>query len=243
MNPSIIVPSAAGAASGSVIRPPARLGDARKNWMALAQVAGRLPGLQAGIQGAYDQIAALQNAKNVMLGMHPFKLYQLPSVLRVTPDPANDWLAFRVRAGRVLESDATGTDGSDSNPDDEGFLNTAADIYVPSNTLKFWFWLEIATGDTTTAVVRYGSDPTASSYTDGGHPSLNWTTTVPWTTFPKFDAPHLPIGWVDTQTNLSSNTAVVRQLLRTDVLWVYRETTVCVDGVEKKAGVVRTDYY
>jgi hypothetical protein len=44
-----------------------------------------------------------------------------------------------------------------------------------------------------------------------------WETSNPWTSFPKPDAQHIPIGWVDTSTQAANLTPIVRQLLRTDV--------------------------
>ena len=74
----------------------------------------------------------------------------------------------------------------------------------------------VAGAGTTTAVVRYGPDPTAESY--GA-----WTTDNPWDGAPKPDAGHVPIGWVDTATNRSKYSAIIRQYLRTDLVFLGSE--------------------
>jgi hypothetical protein len=143
---------------------------------------------------------------------HPFKLYQLPPMYR-DGTSADDWLKFRVRAGRVLGTDAAGTDGQDADPDAEVYVPGAADITLPSGAAKFWFWLEFGAGGSG-AIVRYGTDPTAASY------STAWMSINPWTVAPVPDSQHVPIGWVDTSTDTGNHNAIVRQLLREDVVTV-----------------------
>jgi hypothetical protein len=118
---------------------------------------------------------------------------------------ADDWRKFRVRAGRVFENEATGTDGADENPDAETYP-TMTDIEVPDLALEYWFWLEVSDAG---AVVRHAEDPTVSDPVDNPNP---------WTTFPTLDGEHIPIGFVDTDTYSTEKRAVVRQLLRTDVI-------------------------
>jgi len=149
--------------------------------------------------------------------LHPFKLYQLPSMYRQAHDPATDWLRWRVRAGRVLETDAAGTDGIDTDPDSESYPDSAPDIIIPSGIAKFWFWIEIGMDSfgATTAQVFYGDNPKVSRYPADG--DALWTSDNPWTSFPVPDANHVPVGWIDTATNAGNKQAVVRQLLRTDL--------------------------
>jgi hypothetical protein len=146
--------------------------------------------------------------------MHPFKIYNVPSVLRVTPDDDNDWRLFRVRAGQVMGVDVTGTDADDANPDDESYPDVD-DFEVPISTPEYWFWIE----DTGSGwVLRYGPDETASSYDGGPDPGQAWTSSNAWTTGPIPDSTHIPVGTVDTDTFSDDNTAVIRQLLRADVV-------------------------
>ena len=158
--------------------------------------------------------------------MFPFKLYRFQGPLDPSAASGTVWRMFRVRAGQVLESAATGTDGDDdplpnADPDELYYPITAPEVLVPAATAKFWFWLEVGAGPPTTAVVRYGPDPTADSYTPGGgDPTAAWTSEAAWTGAPVPDASHIPIGWVDTNTHAADLRAVVRQLLRADVVSV-----------------------
>lgn len=210
MRGSFSAPGVSGPSSGSVVRPPARGGDARRNWLAVAQLSGRLSGLVGGLQTVDDRVSAMKRGGLVLADLHPFKIYNLPSVLRTTPAPETDWLLFRVRAGRVMSTNALNTDGADSDPDVEDFPDVT-DVEVPSGTASFWFWLEI---NGTVPTVRWGPTPTASSFS--GTPA--WTSTNPWTSFPTVDSAHVPIGWVDSQTDAANKVAHVRQILRTDLL-------------------------
>jgi hypothetical protein len=157
---------------------------------------------------------------------HPFKLYQLPQMYRDGTDPQTDWRRWRVRAGRVMEVNAIGTDGLNDNPDQETYplqgvdSPALADYLVPANVAQFWFWVEIGQDESgaRTAVVRYHTDPTQASYDGGEFAAQAWgPSDNPWSSFPKPDAQHVPIGWVDTSSQGGDLTAVVRQLLRTDV--------------------------
>ncbi|MCX6922604.1 MAG: hypothetical protein NT154_05225 [Verrucomicrobia bacterium] len=143
--------------------------------------------------------------------LHPFKLYQYPSLFR-DGTSADDWRKYRVRAGNVLGTNATGTDAQDTDPDTEIYPPTATDITVPANTAKYWFWLEIDSGATpATAIVRHGTDPTDDSYA------------IPWDTAPENpvpDANHITIGYIDTLTNAADCIPIVRQLLREDIVSV-----------------------
>jgi hypothetical protein len=191
--------------------------DSRKNWRAINALedSRRRHAVLLGVtEDDYGRVRLTPRGAV----MHPFKIYQMPLSLRTSVD-ANTWRKFRVRAGRVLESDATGTDG-ESWPDGQLFPSAGQEVTVPATTAQFWFWLEIgSSGGTTTAVVRWHSDPTATSY-DGGEDTTaaDWTSTNAWTGFPVIDAEHVPIGWVDTNTKASEKVALVRQLLRADLI-------------------------
>jgi hypothetical protein len=170
------------------------------------------------------------------LGMHPFKIYQLPQKYRASANvPPNPWRTFRVRNGLLLTGTATGitptgTDMVDQ-PYDNVFItkkdgtrlsnnwNVAApnsiDIEVPDNLSTFWFWIELSS-DGLTAVIRYGNDPTVSSYSDGVN--VTWISTNPWSNYPNLDSAHIPLGFVDTLSGHSKKTAFVRQYWRTDIL-------------------------
>jgi hypothetical protein len=128
---------------------------------------------------------------------HPFKLYQVYSS---PPDPDTDWLKFRVRAGRVLGTDAAGTDGKNANPDAEELqsADTSTFTTITAGEAAFWFWLEIAAGAGT---VHSSADPTE----DG------------WDTCPFPDEHHIPIARVDTLTHQADKVAVIRQYLRADL--------------------------
>ena len=232
MQTPLSVPGRSGPTQTSNVRVPAPGDDVRRNWISVAQTASALSGQANGLQALKDQVNALKYISRRLVELHPFKIYQLPSLLRVNGgDPAVDWRKFRVRAGRVLETDADGTDSdSDSRPDtdpDSEYLplDNGLDISVPTGTPSFWFWLEIGQDEdsTTTAIVRYGPNPSADSYTDSGNPDNSWDTDNPWTNFPKPDSGHVPIGWVDTATNASSYTPIIRQYLRTDLVFIGSE--------------------
>jgi hypothetical protein len=189
-----------------------------RNWQVINQLNREGEAARQGLVAARYQLEGRRGqATEENLGLFPFCLYQLPSNFRSVVDPTTDWRRWRVRGGRVLESEATGTDGS-TDPYAEEYPALATDILVPANTQKFWFWLEIGTSGTTTAVVRYGPTPTASSYNDGVNPS--WTSTNAWTSATKPDETHIPIGWVDTQTLAANSISKPRQLLTSDVVTV-----------------------
>lgn len=221
---SFTAPGISGPASGTVVKAPVRGGDARKTWLVAAQLAGRMGALQGMSQQALDRLALLWGAQQPSL-FHPFKIYPYPSILIAegSQDPSTDWLKFMVRAGNVLGVDATGTDGANSDPDTEAYPS-ASYISVPANTAKFWFWLEIA-ADSSSAVVRYGDVPSASRYPAAG--AALWTSNSPWSGAPVPDAQHVPIGWVDTNTHAAQRVAVVRQLLRADIVQVWGGGSPC----------------
>ena len=193
-----------------------------RNWERInAAVATADDARNVGVQLRYREGRPGMRAGEVL---HPFKIYQPPWEFVEGTVWATFWRTFRVRAGRVMETDATGTDAAtdavpNADPDALYYPTGSVDIIIPAATAKFWFWLEIDTsGSATTAVVRYGPDPTVSSYTDGVNPA--WSSSNEWDASPVPDADHVPIGWVDTNTNAAELRAVVRQLLRADVVQV-----------------------
>lgn len=149
-------------------------------------------GARGGVQAVVDHIASGKAAGRRLIELFPFAIYQLPSVLRAAP-AANDWLKFRVRAGKYLGVDVSGTDGANDDPDSESLFEAdTLDISVPSGTPSFWFWLD-------------ASNPAAPALKSGVTP-------------PTFDSSHVAIGMVDTSTNAATRQAVVRQIVRTDII-------------------------
>ena len=202
MQTSFTAPGVSGPGAAGLIKTPGPGDDSRRNWTSIQQMAFALKGLTSGLQELRDQVNAMKERAAFLDTLHPFKIYQLPAVLRAAPNATTDWLKFRVRAGRVLGDDATGTDANDVNPDDETYPDVD-DITVPSGVEEYWFWLD-------GTVVKHGYDDGA-----GGDPVSQG-----WTSFPDPDATHIPIGFVDTDTLSGSYTAIIRQLLRTDVVTV-----------------------
>ena len=224
MQTPLSTPGKSGPGASSNVKLPRAGGSVRHNWVALHQLASGLAGQAAGVEGLRSEVAGLMSVSRRLVDFHPFKLYVLPDVLRAEEDAENDWRKFVVRAGRVMATDATGTDAdadgvSNGDPDGEYMPPTVPEVVVPEGVEKFWFWLEIGAEE---VVVRYGPEPTAASYTpSGGDPTAAWgPTDNPWTAGPVPDGEHIPIGWVDTNTYGDGYVAVVRQLLRADVVQV-----------------------
>lgn len=126
---------------------------------------------------------------------HPFRIYVHPQDSRTSP-ASDDWRKIRVRSGIVLVSgvDYTLSGVDDCDEPDSGMLATTGDITVPENTAQYWVWLVLTTSGTPTATVSSGATP------------------------PSWDATHLPIGYVDTDTNAAEKYVVIRQIQRTDVI-------------------------
>lgn len=175
--------------------------DSRKNWRFINQLEDerRIHAQLLGIEDDRGTAADQRRPRARVAGMHPFKLYCLPWALR-TATSADDWRKFRVRAGRVMGADVTGTDAADDNPDGELFPSVT-DIEVPDGTAAYWFWIEISGA--------------AGSVQHSAAPASNG-----WAGFPIPDETHIPIGYVDTETKSAGKVAIVRQLLRTDVVSV-----------------------
>ena len=229
MNGRTTIPGVGGLSSTAAIRIPGRGGDSRRNWLSIAQLAGATKGLAAGVQTALDQVGALKGPLAAGDALHPFKIYRLPTIYRLesAQDPANDWRKFRVRAGAVFGAsavyDVSGCDSYPFDPDSDAYLSTDDEIVVPDSTSRFWFWIEIGSaGGTTTAVVRYGDDPTIDTsltpYDDGVNPE--WSSARVWSVAPRPTRNFVPIGWVDTLSGHANKDATVRQFLRSDVLFL-----------------------
>jgi hypothetical protein len=196
-------------------------GDIREDWRSINQLEAQRRALATDLAIAQDQINNLR-VSSARGPIHPFKIYQLPWNLRTGTPAASDWRKVRVRAGRVLETDASGTDGA-SNPDAQLFPATGAagctEITVPADTAAFWFWLEIgSSAGSTTAIVRYHTNPIASSFDGGGVPAQAWTSSSPWTDYPHIDASHVPIGVVDSNSRKTDFLLLIRQFVRTDLV-------------------------
>jgi hypothetical protein len=195
---SLIAPGVSGASTSGVIKPPVRGGRSDTVWRSVAQIAGGLADVQAGTEAASAAFQARKYTQDAQTLLHPFKIYQLPGVLRGTPNYAADWLKFRVRAGRVYINGApanvAGTDAADTDPDAENYPNVS-DISVPSNTASYKIWIEIS-----------GANASINSGANG------------WSGYPNTSATIIPVGIIDTQSSSGSATAVVRQILRADVL-------------------------
>lgn len=176
-------------------------GDVRQDWRAIneLEVERRRHALLLG--AAEDEVAAgaVKKPQRRAEGMHPFRIYCAPWNLRAT-NTADDWRKFRVRAGRVMGADVTGTDAADDNPDGELFPSVT-DIEVPDGTAAYWFWIEISGA---AGAVQHSAAPASNG----------------WAGFPIPDETHIPIGYVDTETKSAGKVAIVRQLLRTDVVSV-----------------------
>ncbi len=154
----------------------------------------------------------------------PFKIYSFPSVWRAVPAITTDWLKFRIYLGcynNVVVSgcdrtDATpGTtnyvpDGPDSQvfPSESGTDFTGTEYTLPAGIAQSYFWIDATSASAPAIKWGYAGSVTSGL---GGTPASQG-----WTTFPAPDATHIPIGWVDTQTDAATYWAHTRQLLRHD---------------------------
>lgn len=185
--------------------------DSRKNWRRINEVDAELSAL-AGLVGALRAtVAELRGQVTEGGRLHPFKVYRLPQRLRAAAGAA-DWRSFRVRSGQVMGVEATGTDGAAA-PDGDSYPDVT-DIVVPESVAEFCFWLE---DDGADWVLRWGDDPTADSYDGTGTPTWG-PSDNPWTVYPEMDGTHVLLATVDTSTNVAEKVAVVRQLVRQDLV-------------------------
>ena len=199
-----------------------------RNWQRINDVSGT--SAEARNQASQLRYRDTRRGMDAGEALFPFKIYQRPwGLWSEDEDFSKLWRTYRVRAGRVMETDATGTDADsdpvcNADPDALYYPLVAPEILVPTATAKFWFWLELGFDEEgSTTVVRYGPDPTAESYTpsEDGDTTAAWgPTDNPWTAAPVPNSTHIPIGWVDTSTDGSIMKAWARQLLRADVVQV-----------------------
>lgn len=182
------------------------------NWC--VQQIEQLKGQVSTLQAKVDSLTAQLTDSGVPF--HPFRIYQFPRTLRNSAalDPATDWRKVRVRAGRVGRTVVEDTDLCDDNPDgpryplvdDNG--DPITDITVPADCIAYWLWIEIVDG---APILKHSDDPEGEG----------------WATFPKPDATHFPVGYVDSQTLKDNHRVIIRQLLRTDLVGPVMD--VCVD--------------
>lgn len=157
------------------------------------------------------QLAALQEAvtalrqSRVHRRLYPFCIYELPWDYRSSPG-ADDWRKVRVRAGTIFingqEVAVTGTDlAEDPYDGDLGDISDfSADILCDAATEKYWFWIVITdpTG-TPAAAIAHGATP------------------------PTWDTTHIPIGWVDTDTDSATKELAKRQFITSDLFTIVCE--------------------
>jgi hypothetical protein len=200
--------------SNEFIRPIRVDDDIRKDYLTTNRLSREVLALRnsvALILRGYGRSRSISSSN-----YHPFKLYQFSNILRDDRDADEDWRKFLVRSGLVFLDDAngllpSGTDEVDF-PDSDTLADLGAvdEILVPAATAKYWFWIEIA-DDNSNAAIRHAADPTVF------HATFNPN---PWDDFPDMDGFHIPIGYVDTNTNASEKIALVRQFVRTDLVGV-----------------------
>ena len=200
--------------SNEFIRPIRVEDDIRKDYLTTNRLAREVLALRnsvALILRGYGRGRSISSSN-----YHPFKLYQFSNILRDDRDADEDWRKFLVRSGLVFLADANGLLPSGTDEVDFPDSDTVADlgaideILVPTATAKYWLWIEIA-DDNSSAAIRHAADPTVF------HATFNPT---PWDDFPDMDGFHIPIGYVDTNTNASEKIALVRQFVRTDLIGI-----------------------
>lgn len=146
--------------------------------------------------------------------MFPFKIFQNEEVFPPDPSSPNTWRTVRVRAGGVYIDDAEGlfidtdgnSDGVDQPWDDDVFTELADGSEIDQGTVTnflcalddiTYFWVEIDDSEAPTeAIIHANINPAA----DG------------WDQWPKFDARHFLIGYVDTLTNGDDDIADIYQV-------------------------------
>lgn len=189
----------------------------------------RINQLAAAAEFARNEAINLRHATTASEGpdfddafMHPFRIYSYPSGWRASPNIAADWLKFRVHGGRYMGTIVAGTDGYDVDPSGTGYPSKTVDsdtipdeadvtdISVPSGlSVPFWFWIDSSSGP----AIKYGYTSSPAGAGAGGDPILQG-----WSSFPNADASHTPIGYVDTVTQAADHFAIIRQIVRTDII-------------------------
>lgn len=168
-----------------------------------------------------DKLAQLDRDDQFDGYFSPFKIYTFPSVWRAAPNPATDWLKFRVHAGRYQGVIVAGTDTHDEDPTAAGYTgdfpaldfalgeNDVVDLILPAGTQQYWFWIDAT--NAAAPVLKSGAVAQAINGNQGDPKALGWTS------FPTPDAQHIPIGWVDTLTGQADKNPFVRQYVSTDL--------------------------
>lgn len=217
-----ITPGVTGPAVTEIARAPTRLTDPAQAWTSEAQSARGVQETQGGVRRNRDTFSTRNKHFPVLANLFPFAVYNLPAVLRTTPDDGNDWRKFRCHGGWAMGANSANTDGcdSDSHPEYLGNFAAAYDVWIPNSTNAFYFWLEISGSNSR---VLYGDNRAANSYGDTtstpnhpwDHNSSPWNTVGPWTSAPVPDGNHVPIATIfPDPPNLRAN---VRQYQRTDL--------------------------
>ena len=195
--------------------------DAGKHQRAASARLTKLTNFVSETQRLIGQIPRTTNATS---GLHPFKIYNLPWRLRPagTTTPG-DWLKFRVRQGKVIQYatgpefnsaqtiiDASGTDGCD-NPDIETYLDdpAAADTVLVPDVAQYWFWLDLTTIAGKPAALLHSGGYDSKNVLHGEDPAPIAN--------PGAD-PLIPLGYVDTATLQATKQAIVRQIIRYDII-------------------------
>jgi hypothetical protein len=186
-----------------MIAPLKRGEPVAQNWRKVNELVVELERLKA------QYVALLRFGRTDLAPLHPFALYNLPPHHRASPDPATDWRRVRVRAGRYLGADASGTDGEDDSPDTGQFdgATLTDEVLIAASTAAHWFWIDVTTPSA--PEVKH-ADAAASDPDDPAGQG--------WTSFPVPDANHIPIGVVDSATYATDKYCAVRQYLRADVV-------------------------
>ena len=212
----------------------ARLSNPAGHWIHIDRTIEGATQAQSGARRAFSVYSKRNWHFPLLANLFPFAVYNLPRVLRASPDDVNDWRKMRVHGGRVMGSDAANTDNVnfDSAPEQMGSFLSAQETWLPNTNGQFYFWLEYGMNATNgvQARVLFGIDPGVGSYSDAGstpnypwdHSSAPWNTIGNWSTWNVNgdmvpDGNHLPIANI-TISNAANGSYSVRQYLRSDWL-------------------------
>jgi hypothetical protein len=203
---------------------PLRSGErSSRDWQHINDLAGNARYSRDQVINLRHQVTALQEPALDAAFMFPFRIYSFPICWRAAGNYTTDWLKFRVHAGRYMGVIVTGTDCADVDPGGTNYPTAMADadappkesdvtdIAIPAGTQQFWFWIDVS--NAAIPVIKYGFTGSSAGAGAGGDPVLQG-----WTTFPTADGSHAPVGWVDVLTHATDSSAIIRQLIRTDVI-------------------------
>lgn len=184
---------------------PIKVGDdLTKSWVTTNELIEALENLTVLVESQQQRISTLEAGRSSW-NFFPFCIYEFPYNLRDDPE-ADDWRKVRVRAGTIFinghKVEVTGTDGA-TNPFRSGLGDLAdfsADILCEAEAAQFWFWIEITAADTDApaAEVKYGKDDDV----------------------PVWDSTHIPIGYVDTNTNKATFGLIIHQYATTHLFTI-----------------------